>query len=255
MSIKILVCNDDGVNSQGLIELSDALREIGDVYVVAPDRDQSTSSHSLSLNRPLRIEQVSQFTYSVDGTPTDCINLAVNGIFKSLNLDLVVSGINLGENLCEDITYSGTVSAAMEGTLLRIPSIALSLVAKADFHFDTAKKYAVRLARKVLRIKLPEGVLLNVNIPNLPIEEIKGVSVTRQGKRVYGEEIVEKVDPRGKKYYWIGGNELGYIDIKGSDILAVKDGYVSITPMKLDLTYYNYLSKLKDELEKLKGDV
>lgn len=229
--------------------------ELGEVYTVAPDRDQSAVSHSLSLNRPLRMEALGDNFYSVDGTPTDCINLAVNGIFRHMKFNIVVSGINQGENLGEDITYSGTVSAAMEGTLLGIPSIAISLASKRDFQYETACHYALRLVKKTLRLSLPDGVLLNVNIPNLPLDKVKGIKVTRQGKRVYGAEIVEKVDPRGRTYYWIGGSELGYVRIPDSDMIAVEEGFVSVTPIKLDLTYYNYIDKLKADLERLKEDV
>jgi len=245
MSARILISNDDGINSGGLHALSEAMRMLGEIFIVVPDRDQSAVSHSLSLYRPLRIEEIAENVYSVDGTPTDCINLAINGLLKDRKPDLIVSGINKGENLGDDITYSGTVSAAMEGTLLGIPSIAVSLVAKKDFYFDTASYYALMIVKHVLRRGLPEGTLLNVNIPNLPKEEVKGVKVTRQGKRVYGEPIVENTDPRGKKYYWIGGNDLGSLDIENSDIVAVRQGYVSVTPIKLDLTDYDFLEKLK----------
>ena len=255
MSYRILVSNDDGIGSEGITALKEAMLELGEVFIVAPDRDQSAVSHSLSLNRPLRMEKVGANTYSVDGTPTDCINLAINGLLKDHKPDLVVSGINIGENLCEDVTYSGTVSAAMEGTLLGIPSFAISLAAKSNLRFDTAKHYALRMAKKILKISLPDGVLLNVNIPNLPLEQIKGLRITKQGKRVYGEEIVEKTDPRGRPYYWIGGNELGFKDIEDSDIVCVKSGYISVTPIKLDLTSYDYLDILRITLEKLKGDV
>ncbi|HXG30655.1 MAG TPA: 5'/3'-nucleotidase SurE [Thermodesulfobacteriota bacterium] len=245
MSARILISNDDGINSAGLFALSEVLRMLGEIFIVAPDRDQSAVSHSLSLYRPLRIEEIAENVYSVDGTPTDCINLAINGLLKDRKPDLIVSGINKGENLGDDITYSGTVSAAMEGTLLGVPSIAVSLATKKDFYFDTASHYALMIAKYVLRRGLPEGTLLNVNIPNLPKEEVKGVKVTRQGKRVYGEPIVENIDPRGKKYYWIGGNDLGSLDIENSDIVAVRQGYVSVTPIKLDLTDYDFLEKLK----------
>lgn len=248
MSATILISNDDGINSEGLHKLHGTLKALGEVFVVAPDRDQSAVSHSLSLYRPLRIEQISEFVYTVDGTPTDCINLAVNGILKDKKPDLIMSGINKGENLGDDITYSGTVSAAMEGALLGIPSVAISLTSKNNFNFDAASYYAYLIARYVLDTRLPEDTILNVNIPDLPREEIKGVMVTRQGKRIYGEPIVEKVDPRGKKYYWIGGDELGFLDIENSDIAAVRDGYVSVTPISLDLTNYGFLEKLGADL-------
>ncbi len=249
MSIKILISNDDGINSEGLHALNEALRTLGEVFIVAPDRNQSAASHALSLYRPLRIEEIAENIYSIDGTPTDCINLAVNGILKDKKPDLIVSGINKGENLGDDITYSGTVSAAMEGTLLGIPSIAISLASRDDFCFDAASYYAFMLAKYVLRIGLLEGTLLNINVPNLPKEKIQGVKVTRQGKRVYGEPIVENIDPRGRKYYWIGGNELGSLDIENSDIVAVRQGYVSVTPIKLDFTDYDFLERLKLDLK------
>ena len=244
----ILISNDDGINSEGLHKLHETLKELGEVFVVAPDRDQSAVSHSLSLYRPLRIEQISDNVYTVDGTPTDCVNIAVNGILKDREIDIVVSGINKGENLGDDITYSGTVSAAMEGALLGVPSIAVSLATKVDFNFEAAAYYAKLIAEYVLRSNLPPATILNVNVPHMPKGDIRGVLVTRQGKRVYGEPIVEKVDPRGKKYYWIGGYELGSVDIENSDITAVKDGYVSVTPISLDLTDYGFLDKLRGDL-------
>lgn len=248
MSATILISNDDGINSEGLHKLHDTLKSLGDVIVVAPDRDQSAVSHSLSLYRPLRIEKISDSVYTVDGTPTDCINLAVNGIMKDKKPDLIVSGINKGENMGDDITYSGTVSAAMEGALLGVPSIAVSLASKNNFKFETASYYSQLISKFVLETILPDDTLLNVNIPDLDRDEIKGIKVTRQGKRVYGEPIVEKVDPRGKKYYWIGGDELGSLDIENSDIAAVRDGYVSVTPISLDLTNYGFLEQLREDL-------
>ncbi len=248
MSKRILISNDDGINSEGLHKLHETLKKLGEVYIVAPDRDQSAVSHSLTLYRPLRLDKISEFIYTVDGTPTDCVNLAINGILRDKKPDLVVAGINKGENVGDDITYSGTVSAAMEGTLLGIPSIALSLVGRSDFNFDYALHHSLLIAKYVLENKLPEDTLLNVNIPNLPGEQIKGIMITRQGKRLYDEPIVEKVDPRGKKYYWIGGDELGFLDIEGSDIMAVKEGYVSVTPIGLDLTNYGHIDKLRSDL-------
>jgi 5'-nucleotidase len=249
MPIRILISNDDGVNSEGIRALAGVLQTLGEVFIVAPDRDQSAASHALSLYRPLRMEEIAQNTYSVDGTPTDCVNLAVNGILKDKKPDLIVSGINKGENLGDDITYSGTVSAAIEGTLLEIPSIAVSVVNKNGLRFDAASFYALMIAKYVLRRGLPKGTFINLNIPSLPKEEIRGIKVTRQGKRVYGEPIVENVDPRGRKYYWIGGNELGFLDIENSDIIAVNQGYVSVTPIKLDLTDYDFLERLNWDLK------
>jgi 5'-nucleotidase len=229
----ILVSNDDGVRSEGIEALAEALKDLGTVYVVAPDRERSAASHSLSLSHPLRVEKLSPRVYSVDGTPTDCVNLGVNGILRGKKIDLIVSGINKGANLGDDITYSGTVSAAMEGTLLGIPSIAVSLVTRTRFRFDTAAAMALDVARKVLKRGLPDDTVLN------------GVRVTRMGKRVYGDMIVEKRDPRGRKYYWIGGDHLNSEDVPGSDLEAIEDGYISVTPIHLDLTNYAALRALR----------
>jgi 5'-nucleotidase len=239
------VSNDDGFRSDGIVALAEALRSLGTVYVVAPDRERSAAGHSLTLSHPLRVEKVGHRVYAVDGTPTDCVNLAVNGILRKKKVDLLVSGINKGANMGDDITYSGTVSAAMEGTLLGIPSIAVSLVSRNHFRFEAAAKFATQVARKVLRRRLPKDTLLNVNLPNVPLEEIRGVKITRQGKRIYGEAVVEKRDPRGRKYYWIGGDTLQRQDIPGSDLEAVEQNYISITPIHLDLTNYVSLRTLK----------
>jgi len=241
----ILVSNDDGVRSEGIIALAEALRSLGTVYVVAPDRERSAAGHSLTLTQPLRVEKIGPRNYAVDGTPTDCVNLAVNGILRNKKIDLLVSGINKGGNMGDDITYSGTVSAAMEGTLLGVRSIAISLATRNHFRFDAATEFAGKVARKVLRQGLPKDTLLNVNLPNVPSGEIRGVRITRQGKRVYGEAVVEKRDPRGRKYYWIGGDSLARQDIPGSDLEAVEQNYISITPIHLDLTNYVSLRTLK----------
>lgn len=240
----ILLSNDDGVASEGLKALQEKLASLDEVWVVAPDRDQSAVSHSLTLQRPLRIEQLGPRTFAVDGTPTDCVNLAINGILRERPL-LVISGINRGANLGDDITYSGTVSAAMEGTLLGVPGIAVSLVGTEQFDFAAAADFTSRLATRLLRDSLPPDTLLNVNVPPLPAAEIKGFALTRQGKRRYGDAIVEKVDPRGKKYYWIGGGSLDFVDAEGTDFSAVHRGWISITPLHLDLTNYRALEQLQ----------
>lgn len=241
----ILVSNDDGVRSEGIESLAEAMKSLGTVYVVAPDRERSAASHSLTLSHPLRVEKLGPRVFAVDGTPTDCVNLGVNGILRGKRIDLLVSGINKGGNLGDDITYSGTVSAAIEGTLLGIPSIAVSLVARSRFRFDVAAEVALETARKVLRRGLPGDTLLNVNVPNAPREEIRGVRMTRQGKRVYGDLIVEKRDPRGRKYYWIGGDHIRSQEIPGSDLEAIEGSCVSITPIHLDLTNYAALRALR----------
>ena len=246
----ILVSNDDGIRAAGIRALEAALAPIGEVWVVAPDREQSATSHSLSLHRPLRVENVEPRHYAVDGTPTDCVNLAINGILPRRPL-LVVSGINHGANLGDDITYSGTVSAAMEGTLLNVPSIAVSLVVPNGGNggqpdFATAAAFAARLAKAVLDRGLPTDTLLNVNVPALPLAELRGWVVTRQGKRRYGDAIVENVDPRGKKYYWIGGDSLGFVQAEGTDVTAVDGGFISVSPLHMDLTNYASIARLAD---------
>ncbi len=237
----ILVSNDDGIHSEGIKALARALKRVGDVFVVAPDRERSAVSHSLTLHRPLRVEHLGPNTYAVDGTPTDCINIAVNAILKK-RPDIVVSGINKGGNLGDDVTYSGTVSAAMEGTLLGIPSFAVSLVSRENFDFKIAAKFAARLARFILKNGLPKDTLLNINVPEG--NDIKGHRMTKQGKRVYGDAIIEKVDPRGKKYYWIGGDILRWEGGKDTDFEAIADKFISITPIHLDLTNYASFKEL-----------
>ncbi len=233
----ILISNDDGIRSEGIQELAKALKRVGDVYIVAPDRERSAASHSLTLHRPLRVEEVGPRMFAVDGTPTDCVTLAVNGILP-VRPDIVVSGINKGGNLGEDVSYSGTVSAAMEGTLLGIPSVAISLVSREKFDFSRAANFAVRLVRHIFRKSLPKDTLLNVNVP--AVKDIKGYRITTQGKRFFSDVVVEKVDPRGKKYYWIGGDMERWEGGRDADFYAVSKGYISITPIHLDMT--NYLS-------------
>lgn len=239
---KILISNDDGIHSEGIKALAREMKSLGEVYVVAPDRERSASSHSLTLYHPLRVEEIKKNWHAVDGTPTDCVNLAVNGILKERPA-LVIAGINKGPNLGDDITYSGTVSVAMEGTLLGVPSIAVSVTAKRDFNFKPAAEFAKRLARFVLKNGLHKDTLLNVNVPNS--EDVKGYRVTKQGKRIYGDAVVEKTDPRGRKYYWIGGDDLGFVHSKESDFQAISDGYISVTPIHLDMTNHSSLRGIR----------
>jgi 5'-nucleotidase len=241
----ILVSNDDGIHSEGIAALAAALRDVGDVTTVAPDRERSAVSHSLTLHRPLRVAELGPGRYAIDGTPTDCVNLAVNGILPRRPA-LVVSGINKGANLGDDVTYSGTVSAAMEGTLLGIPSLAISLIGRETFRFDAAAAFARRLAAWVIDRGLPPDTLLNVNVP-APNDgaPVRGFALTRMGRRRYGDAIVEKVDPRGKKYYWIGGEELQFEDAEGTDFHAVSQGLISVTPIHLDLTNYKSFDALQ----------
>ena len=252
MNYKLLLSNDDGINSSGLHALANGLKKLGEIYIVAPDREQSASSHALSIHRPLRIENIAENTYSIDGTPTDCINIAINGILKEISPDIVVSGINKGENLGDDITYSGTVSAAIEGTLLGIPSLAVSLQGRNEFDFTAASHFAHLVSRYILANSIPKYTLINMNIPALPVNKIKGIKITRQGKRLYNDPIVEKTDPRGRKYYWIGGDVLDSLEMDNSDIDAINKGYVSLTPIQLDMTDYDLMSKLEKDLSQIK---
>ncbi len=247
MSLVILISNDDGIYARGLQVLYEELKGLGKIYVVAPDRERSAVSHALSLYRPLRVKEVKKNFFAVDGTPTDCVNIAINGLLPE-KPDFVVSGINYGPNLGDDITYSGTVSAAVEGCLLGLPSMAFSLATHdSPAYFRPAGRMARKLVEVFLDVGIPRGTILNVNFPNKrKCSFYKGIRFTRQGKRKYGEAIVEKIDPRGRKYYWIGGKELGYENIPDSDIVAVEEGYISITPIHLDLTNYKVLEELKE---------
>ena len=241
---RILVSNDDGYFSQGLQALVDAVTPLGEVWVVAPDREQSAASHAISLHRPLRIQQIRERWFAVDGTPTDSAYLAINHLLKDDRPKLMVSGINHGANLADDVTYSGTVAAAMEGALLGVPAIAFSLVSRAPFDFGPAARFARSLVEAALaQPQLPPRMLLNVNIPGGV--EPDGYVVTRLGRHSYGYDVVEKTDPRGRKYYWIGGTEYEHEDIPGSDCNAVHlEKRVSVTPLHLDLTAHERIPGL-----------
>jgi 5'-nucleotidase len=240
----ILVTNDDGVYSPGIQILAKRLRELDTVVIVAPDRERSAAGHSMTLHRPLLIEELKESMYSVNGTPTDCVNIAVKGLLKEVP-KLVVSGINKGPNLGDDVTYSGTVAGAIEGLLLGIPSFAISLNAREDFRFADAAEVAVRTAGRILEQGLPAGTLLNINVPNFPVVELQGTRITRLGKRIYHQMTVERVDPRGKKYYWIGGGEPDWEREEGTDFDAVDRKFISITPLHLDFTDYSSFDRLR----------
>ena len=248
--MRILVTNDDGIFSEGLKLLAEALGGLGEVIVVAPDREQSASSHSLTLNRPLRMQRIREHWYAVDGTPTDCVNLAVQGLLKEAPPDLVVSGINFGLNLGGDVTYSGTVSAAFEASMHRLPGIAFSQEIAESFSFAAAAELAREVVAVLIAGELPPDLLLNVNFPaSKPI----GVRWTRLGRRSYKQTVVEKRDPKGRKYYWIAGTP-EWEHETGTDYEALMAGYVSVTPLHLDLTDYPGLEDpgpLRDRLEHL----
>lgn len=242
--IHILLTNDDGFRADGIRSLRRALAPLGKVVVVAPEREQSAASHALTLTSPLRINWVDDATISVDGTPTDCVLLAMRGLLDR-RPDILVSGMNHGPNLGDDVTYSGTVAAAFEGTLLGLPSIAISVNAWHDPNFAAGEAFAPRIVKQVLELGLPGGTLLNVNVPSLPAEAIKGVKVTRLGKRVYRDAVVRQTDPRGRDYYWIGGKEPIWLPGEETDFEAVDEGRISITPLHLDLTDYRSLDLLR----------
>ena len=233
--MNILVTNDDGILAPALKALRAALATLGRVVIVAPDRDQSATSHSLTLHRPFRIHRHDPDVYSVDGTPTDCVVCAWYGLLDAAP-DLVISGINHGPNMGEDVFYSGTVAAAIEGAMQGAPAIAVSLVTRELTDFLEPAEFVARLARCVVERGLPRRQLLNVNIPHLPWDEVHGVAITRLGSRVYRDTLVRKVDPRGRDYYWIGGEDPVWDPREGTDFNAVHDGRISITPLKLDLT-------------------
>jgi 5'-nucleotidase len=244
--MKILVTNDDGIHARGIIELAGELRKLGTVAVVAPDRERSAVGHALTLHHPLRAVELGSAIFAVDGTPTDCVNLGIHSLLD-FRPDIVVSGINRGANLGDDVTYSGTVSAAMEATLMGIPAFAISL-ATIDMAADyqSAALFAGKLARTIFENGLPADTFLNVNVPDIEASGLLAPVITRQGKRRYEGVIIGKTDPRGRKYYWIGNGEQNFLDIEGTDFHAVSRGHISITPLHLDLTNYASLETLNN---------
>lgn len=236
----LLLTNDDGIFAQGLASMARALAELGDVYVVAPDREQNAVGHALTLHRPLRVDRLDDRQFRVNGTPSDCVNLGILGLLPRTP-SLVVSGINHGANLGDDVTYSGTVSAAMEGTLLGVPSLAVSLADAERADFEDSARIARLIAARVLVEGLPPKTLLNVNIPG---GAVKGIRLTRLGQRVYKDKVVEEVDPRGRTYYWIGAGPPIWEDRDATDIAAIRDGHASVTPLHLDLTHYEALRRM-----------
>jgi 5'-nucleotidase len=240
----VLLTNDDGINARGLLALKKELARIGQVWVVAPDREQSATSHSLTLQHPLRINKVGERFYSVDGTPTDAVMLAVHAILKK-RPDILISGINHGPNMGDDVSYSGTVAAAMEGTILDIPSIAVSNVNWDARHFEPAARFVKKLARFVLKNGLPKYTFLNVNVPDKRQAATRH-KITRLGKRVYSDVVIEKIDPRGRNYYWIGEQTpIWEKKADDTDFAATQKGYISITPLHLDMTDYKALEEIE----------
>jgi len=232
---RILVSNDDGYQSAGLQALVEAMESLAEVFVVAPESERSAASHAISLHRPLRIRPLRERWFAVDGTPTDCSYVGINHVLREHRPDLVVSGINHGPNMADDVHYSGTVAAAMEAAILGVPAIAFSLATRQGFEFGPAARFARALVAAALARPLPPRMLLNVNVP--PGVEPEGYVVTRLGRHSYGSEVIEKTDPRGRRYYWIGGSEYQHEDIPGSDCnVVLREQRVSVTPLQMDLT-------------------
>lgn len=247
--MRILISNDDGYFSPGIAALAEALSAVGSVTVVAPERDRSGASNSLTLDRPLSVRKAASGFMYIDGTPTDCVHLAVTGLLEQLP-DIVVSGINHGANMGDDTIYSGTVAAATEGYLLGIPSIAMSLSGKSGRYFDTASRVALDVVERFKAMPMTEPVLLNINVPDLPWEELKGMQTTRLGKRHKAEPVVKTENPRGDTVYWIGAAGAAQDAGSGTDFHAVANGWVSVTPLRIDLTHPSQIPMISQWLAK-----
>jgi 5'-nucleotidase len=247
----ILLSNDDGFLAEGLRTLAKTLAQHAEITVVAPDRNRSAASNSLTLDLPLRAYEADDGFIKVDGTPTDCVHLAITGLLDR-EPDMVIAGINHGGNLGDDVLYSGTVAAATEGRFLGLPAIAISLAGNSQLvsHFETAAHVAVQLLNQVVAQPLPKDTLLNVNVPDLPLEQIKGFQATRLGQRHKSEPVVKGTDPRGRLLYWVGPPGAEQDAGPGTDFYAISNGYVSVTPLQLDLTWYNRIELVNDWLPK-----
>ncbi len=239
----ILLCNDDGIDSPGLFALENQFRDKANLFTVAPSKEQSAVGHSITLHDTLRKQRLSDNKYSVNGTPTDCILIALKNILP-WKPDMIISGINKGPNLGADVTYSGTVAAALEGALLGINSVAVSLNDRETDNFQAAAQITEKIVNLVLENGLPANTLLNINIPFLPLEKIRNHRITHLGKRIYNEEVIRKVDPRGREYFWIGGGDPGFIIEPGTDFEALENNEVSITPLHFDSTNYSVFDEL-----------
>ncbi len=242
--MRILVTNDDGVRAEGIAILAEIAASFGEVTVVAPADQQSATSHAITLHNPLRVDEVEPRRHAVSGTPTDCVLLAVKGLLPDPP-DIVLSGVNHGPNMGADVTYSGTVAAAIEGTLLGVPSAAFSIAGRSKLHFDTVRRFLPALLKKFLDNRPPALTYWNVNFPNLPPEKIRGVQVSHLGHRIYQDTVVRKIDPRGKPYYWIGGDEPTADLDPGTDFRALDDGCLSVTPLHLELNDFESIARMR----------
>ncbi len=247
--MEILISNDDGIESPGILKLAEQLSGLGNITVVAPQRERSTSGHSLTLHKPLRCYEVKKNYYAISGSPADCVYMATRLLMKK-KPDIIVSGINRGANLGNDIYYSGTVAAAREGAYFGCKSVAFSLclghhMEIVDMHWETAAQFAKLFVPMVLKKSVPLNHIMNVNVPNLSMDKIKGVKISKQGLRYYTDQITDRVDPRNRHYYWLGGEYKGFENIPGSDCVHVDQGYISIVPLKIDSTDYDLMEELK----------
>ena len=240
--MKILLSNDDGYQARGIRCLADTLESLGKVDVVAPERDRSGASNSLTLDQPLRARVAENGFIYVDGTPTDCVHLAITGLLQE-EPDIVVSGINAGANLGDDVIYSGTVAAAMEGRFLGLPAIAVSLVTDGSGHYETAARVVTALLEAMVSSPMPADTILNINVPDVPVSRLQGLEVTRLGQRHKAEPVIRSVDPRGQSIYWVGPPGAEQDAGQGTDFHAVRTGYVSITPIQVDLTRHRSLAE------------
>lgn len=247
--MRILICNDDGIHAPGIAALHGAVQELGELHVIAPDVERSAAGHAITLADPIKSTSVDKnggfFGYGIGGTPADCIKLAVCAVMKETPPDLVLSGINLGSNTGISVIYSGTVSAATEAVILGVPGVAFSLCSYTEPHWEMAARVASEITRKVIETPMPPNVLLNVNMPNLPYDQLKGMKVTRMGRSRFIEKFHKRLDPRGRTYYWLDGELEVHDNGDDIDIHAVRDGYVSITPIHLDMTAYEHLSTFR----------
>lgn len=249
--MNILISNDDGYMAPGIKALADALAEIADITVVAPDRNRSGASNSLTLDNPLRVNQLENGYHRVEGTPTDCVHLAITGLLDD-EPDMVVSGINSGANLGDDVLYSGTVAAATEGRFLGLPAIAISLTSHTPEHFETAAWAAKKLVQQLRKSSLPADTILNVNVPDIPISEITGFESTRLGNRHKAEPVIKEIDPRGRPLYWVGPAGDEQDAGPGTDFDAIRRGAISVTPLQIDLTRFDAIDGVANWLQEVK---
>ncbi|MCF6283269.1 MAG: 5'/3'-nucleotidase SurE [Candidatus Polarisedimenticolaceae bacterium] len=246
--MRILLSNDDGYLAPGLVALAEALSTLADVVVVAPERDRSAASNSLTLARPIRAEKMNNGYIRVDGTPTDCVHLAITGLLDD-EPEMVVAGINAGANLGDDVLYSGTVAAATEGRFLGLPAVAISMNSHSPNHFQTGARVALEMVTRLCKAPLSPDVILNVNVPDLPYEALKGYCSTRLGNRHKAEPVIKDSDPRGNTIYWVGPPGAEQDAGPGTDFYAVREGYVSVTPLQVDLTRHSLLQPLDEWLQ------